>query len=261
MKFFYPSILPAFLLLAFLLCTLQGRTQSVTDTTASLDSANITENFSQDSSDVKHFTLKSEDDRDYHTVTRTVPVRVTDSMKKLDAFWYADEVFKKKKLEDQQQTRNRPFLRISDNLFWTIVIIVFGAGLIFFLVQSNIFIFGRRNRQVEASAGDGEEEKNIFEIPYEDEIKKAAREENYRLAIRLMFLRLLTQLSDRNIIEYKQDRTNFEYLTQLYKTNYYSSFFRLTRNYEYAWYGKFHIAPTAYEKIREEFEQFEKRLY
>ena len=78
---------------------------------------------------------------------------------------------------------------------------------------------------------------DIFAINYQKEIDKAAQQGNYRLAVRLLFLRILKNLSQKNIIRYTQDKTNLDYLVQLHATRYYSDFFRITRNYEYSWYG------------------------
>lgn len=77
------------------------------------------------------------------------------------------------------------------------------------------------------------------------------------MAIRLMYLRLLKNLSERNIIQYKQDRTNLDYLMQLHPTRYYNGFFRITRNYEYSWYGEFPVSNEAYGIIKKEFDNFE----
>lgn len=137
-----------------------------------------------------------------------------------------------------------------------VVIVVLFIGLLgWYLFQNNII---RRKQRV---AGEKEEatilEENIFEIDYQKEIEKAIRGLNYRLATRLLFLRLLKNLSQKNIIQYKQDRTNFDYLLQLSKGKYYNDFFRLTRNYEYAWYGKFEVSQEAFGVIKNEFEKFD----
>jgi len=101
----------------------------------------------------------------------------------------------------------------------------------------------------------------IFDINYQIEIDKATAQNNYRLAVRLMFLRLLKSLSERNIIQYKQDKTNLDYLMQLHPTSFYKDFLRITRNYEYSWYGKFEVSDKAYDIIKGEFDHFEKRMF
>ena len=55
-------------------------------------------------------------------------------------------------------------------------------------------------------------------------------------------------------------KRNFDYLSQLYSTGYYNDFFRLTRNYEYTWYGKFNVNPEAFGIIKTEFENFYRKL-
>jgi hypothetical protein len=75
-----------------------------------------------------------------------------------------------------------------------------------------------------------------------------------------MFLQLLKELSNKNIIRYQQDRTNFDYLMQLHGTKYYEDFFRLTRNYEYAWYGLFDITESKFELVKKDFNKMNSQL-
>src|SRR6185369_2616844 len=98
--------------------------------------------------------------------------------------------------------------------------------------------------------GEDNSSENIFDINYQREIEKAVNAKDYRLAVRLMFLRLLKQLSQKKIIEYEQERTNLEYLSELNATGYYNDFFRLTRNYEYVWYGKFDVSRETFGVIK-----------
>jgi hypothetical protein len=146
-------------------------------------------------------------------------------------------------------------------LIWTIIIGGFLFALINYLINSDIGLFGKKKKKIELAA---EEEKdmpeNIFEIPYLSEIDKAAAQGNYRLAIRLMYLELLKNCAERNIIQYKQERTNMDYLMQIASTAWYKDFFRLTRHFEYAWYGKFDISPQAYTIVKNEFTDFNRQL-
>ena len=74
--------------------------------------------------------------------------------------------------------------------------------------------FSERNQKA-WHEGQTKETENIFEINFQQEIDKAVQAGNYRLAVRLLFLRLLKNLAEKNIIQYQQDRTNFDYLMQL----------------------------------------------
>ena len=144
-------------------------------------------------------------------------------------------------------------------LLWILIIGGFFAFLVIWLSGSNINLFRNRGRQI----GDDEMEENsedIFNINYQRDIDKAAAAGNYRLAIRLMFLRSLKKMSERNIIRYKQDSTNLDYLMQISSSEYYNDFFRITRNYEYSWYGLFNVREDMYRVIRTEFDQFDRKL-
>jgi hypothetical protein len=186
---------------------------------------------------------------------RQVPQRVMDSLKKDDAFWYADKTFKKKIKQEKNVTT--PVQWISMPML-VVIVVIFIALLGWYLYQNNIL---KRTGGVFKVSNDGEHlAENIFDINYHKEIESAIRAENYRLAVRLLFLQVLKNLSQRNIIQYKQDRTNFDYLSQLSSGSYYNDFFRLARNFEYTWYGKFDINREMFGVIKNDFENFDRKL-
>jgi hypothetical protein len=189
---------------------------------------------------------------------RQVPGSIIDSLKKDDAFWYADHVFDKKEAKEKNFRIGKPPLRWMNMTTLLVIVVLFLGILAWYLLQNNIV--GRKQSITAEKISDDITAENIFDINYQKEIEKAVNASDYRLAIRLMFLRLLKQLSQKRIIEYKQERTNFNYLTQLYSTGYYNDFFRLTRNYEYTWYGKFDVNQEAFGIIKTEFENFDRKL-
>ena len=206
--------------------------------------------------------FKDKDQYDSLLVTqRNVPDSAKKAMQKDDAFWYANAEIEKVK---EEKANNKKYIPLGQQtwvktLFWIIIIGVFAAVIMWFLAESNIGLFRKKNKIVKAEEEEFATE-DIFSINYQKEIDKAAAQANYRLAVRLMFLRLLKNMSEKNVINYKQDKTNFDYLLQLHSTNYYKDFFRITRNYEYTWYGQFEINEEAYKIIRNDFDLFEKNL-
>ena len=188
---------------------------------------------------------------------RKVPDSVMNVFRADDAFWYANEVFRKK----QPKRANLSFLSqpFFQALLWIIVIAGFVTFLIMYLYSSNVGIF--RRTSIISQEDSVAETEDIFAINYQREIDRSVEAGNYRLAVRLMFLRLLKNLSDRNIIQYKPDNTNLDYLMQLRAGNMYGDFFRLTRNYEYCWYGQFQIDKGKFEVIKKDFDVFDRKLY
>lgn len=194
---------------------------------------------------------------------RQVPAVVINQLKAQDEFWYADKEFKKEKPGDSvprtdffEWLSRQQWYRV---LIWTIIIGGFILVLVWYLASSNASLFRRKSKTLAEAAGN-ESFENIFEINYQAEIDQAVQSGNYRLATRLLFLRLLKNLAEKNIIQYKQDRTNFDYLVQLNNTAYYKDFFRLARNYEYTWYGEFAISHDAFTTIKNDFDNFNNRL-
>ena len=188
---------------------------------------------------------------------RRLPDNVIKALREDKAFWYANETFKKreKKQKEKSSFTAHP---VFQTILWLIIIGGFVTFLILYLYNSNAGLF-RKSTSIVSEETDMETN-DIFAINYEKEIDKAVGMNNYRLAIRLMFLRLLRNLSDKDIIQYKQDSTNFDYMMQLRSTAMYPDFFKLARNYEYSWYGQFDIDKEKYSVIKNEFENFETRL-
>ena len=205
-----------------------------------------------------YFTPKTEQTDPLNYQVRTVSSEAIDSLKRQDAFWYADSAFEKKQAK-QKQTQNKKqqashWLSTKALIFIMLIALVL---IIFFLVRTNV-VSARRTSKTEDEQPENPE--NIFDINYQRELDKALKEKNYRLAVRLMFLRQLKVLSDKNIIQYKHERTNLDYLMQVRSSRYYKDFFRLTRNYEYVWYGKFELQPETFNVIKTEFENFDHSL-
>lgn len=247
---------------------------------AQYDSTAVVEKYSDDEEepqDEEYFIPKWQEGSAMNPVVlRRLPDSSVEALKKDNSFWYADSVFKRSTARQQQarmQSRQdsaaaRRYVRNDykpvaerswfQTLLWIIIIGGFVAFMAMYLMSSNVRMFNKKERRIGTGEEDEEPEMDdIFAINYQKEIDRAANGGNYRLAIRLMFLRLLKSLSERNIIQYKHDRTNLDYLMQLSTTNYYKDFFRITRNYEYSWYGKFPVSEDVYKVIKQDFEHFD----
>jgi hypothetical protein len=184
---------------------------------------------------------------------RRIPDSIVQDLKNDPDFWYADHAFKEK-----ERKRNSGGQKVLEVVLWLIIIGGFAAFIMWYLANSNINLFQKRSKAIGFDKEETETE-DIFAINYQKEIDKAVANSNYRLAIRLMYLRLLKNLSEKNIIRYKQERTNFDYLLQLSSTPYYHDFFRVTRDYEYSWYGQFDVNKDKFDIIRNDFLNFERK--
>ncbi|MGJ7030527.1 hypothetical protein [Niabella hirudinis] len=140
-----------------------------------------------------------------------------------------------------------------------IAIAVFIILLVWYLTSNNFILLKTKSKSI-APASATEERQDIFSIDYATSIRQALQQKNYRLAIRLQYLELLKKLSEKELIHFVPDKTNFEYLSQMRSCYYYDDFFAATRHYEYSWYGLFDISENAYQKINSTFQQLKQKL-
>lgn len=195
---------------------------------------------------------------------RHVPLTIIDSLKKSETFWYADFEKKTPKKNQNNNTTDSSFLNNLLNqpwfktFVWIVIIVGFIAVMIWYLAYSNISFFKPAAKPI--VTGDDHLPLDIFDINYKQEIDKAMGDENYRLAIRLMFLQLLKKMDENEIINYQQDLTNFNYRMQLQGTHYEPPFNNLVKFYEYAWYGKWQPGRTIFLQVKEQFETFNGQL-
>lgn len=182
---------------------------------------------------------------------REVNKKAVEALKKDEAFWYAN-------LKPQKEEPSIPFWKRGwvKTLMWIIIIASFVAVILLFLSSSNVFLFRRRSKKIAAEEERGELQEDIHTLDFDSELKKALTKEDYRLAIRYLYLKKLKELSDAGLIQYRQERTNQDYVMQLFGSAHYKDFFRLTRHFEYAWYGKFTIAADHFKTIRAQFDGF-----
>lgn len=190
---------------------------------------------------------------------RKVPDSIIRRFQNDVAFWYANRALPKKTVEQPSM-----FLRLVQqqwfrNLMWLVICLAFGAVLIWFLATSNVRLFRKPPETIEQFA-DTITAENIFSIDYAGEIEKASRQGAFRLATRLHYLQLLSMMASRDLIRYKQDATNSDYLFQLAGTTYYKPFFVLTRHFEYIWYGQFEVSAPLYAAVQNDFVSFKKEL-
>lgn len=119
-------------------------------------------------------------------------------------------------------------------------------------------LFKRQSKQIAIPYTESLE--NIHEISFDDEIEKAIISRNYKLAVRLLYLRSLKQLSDARLIHWQIEKTNTAYLNELTDTEQRQFFTMLTHQFEYVWYGNFFIDGVSFQNINTLFQDFKRLL-
>lgn len=128
--------------------------------------------------------------------------------------------------------------------------------IVFLLLKNNMrSIFYGKSASV-ATIDYSELNEDIHSINFNELIEMALAQKDFRRAIRLHFLRLLKELSDKNLIAWKLDKTNNDYLIELSNSSYREHFKTLATTYEYIWYGNFVLEEKDFYKELEKFNAF-----
>jgi len=141
-----------------------------------------------------------------------------------------------------------------------IIYILLIAGivlLIMFFMRQQGFRFYKQKKDMELP---GVEDAVPEAQAYEKYIQDAISAGRFRQAVRLLHLQALYLLSERQLITLGKDKTNTDYLRLLYKTPWHQPFARLTRDYEYIWYGEVPVNAEQFNSVYERFSSFKQAL-
>ncbi len=146
-----------------------------------------------------------------------------------------------------------PFLRV---VLW--------IAAIFFLLFIIYQVFAKGNvfksQSAKMPAAPSKEELPTNENEYDRLIAQSILNNNFRLAIRYLYLKTLYLLAASDLISLSIDKTNDQYTREMSKHHTYKDFIMLTSNYEYVWYGKFDVDKKLFEHVETNFRNYFKRL-
>lgn len=143
-------------------------------------------------------------------------------------------------------------------LFYGIIIAIL-AGIVYVIMKNVSFKSKVTLDATDATAADDIED--INDLAIDPLLKQALQDGNYRLAIRLYYLALLKTLNERTLIVWKKDKTNRDYLSELFhQPHYYQPVRTLTLAYEEVWYGDHVLAPEQFEQLTADFGTLHQQL-
>jgi hypothetical protein len=125
-----------------------------------------------------------------------------------------------------------------------------------FIGEGNVF--GRQSRRVYAPsvAIDLEHiEDNLEQAELNPYIKKAIEKKEFALAIRLYYLAILKELSAKEVIQWKKDKTNRIYVLEMRPHHLFQSFRNQTSVFERVWYGDAPLDENGFYQIQPDFQE------
>ncbi|HLV93305.1 MAG TPA: hypothetical protein VKX34_09300 [Aequorivita sp.] len=144
-------------------------------------------------------------------------------------------------------------------------IVIYGSLVGFALYILVKFLMGNQaasffSRKSKSVAPINIQEDHIQNIDLDAYITKALQEENYRLAIRYMYLKSLKLLSQNNLIEWNHEKTNSDYYNEIENGELKSSFNKISYWYDHIWYGEFTLDKSGFENAEKDFNQLNQNL-
>jgi hypothetical protein len=140
-------------------------------------------------------------------------------------------------------------------------IIILAAVIIIILVLNKskfrgLFYLSKESKM----SGFKELKDDINEINFDNLIAEAVSNSNYRIAVRLYYLKSLKLLSDRKLIDWKINKTNQNYVKEIKEEELKKPFEELTNMFEWIWYGEMPIAESVFVKTKNNFLDFQSSL-
>jgi len=165
---------------------------------------------------------------------------------------------KKKKSSDS----DKPWLdQLTDMawfnfMIWALLIGILVYAIVRIAISNRLIMFKGQGPSIS-----DEDHQMMQEQDIRGMIADAEAKQQYRLAVRYRYMKLLKDLDERNIIRLDAKATNWDYVQRMGQHSLKKQFLLLTRAYEYIWYGEFKVNADQYGLIKTEFEKMENSLY
>lgn len=90
---------------------------------------------------------------------------------------------------------------------------------------------------------------NVHQMNFDTLIVGALANKDYRLAVRFLYLKNLKTLTDKGIIKWNVNKTNYAYINEISKESLRNIFSETTLIFDYVWYGEFDLDEMKYDQI------------
>lgn len=147
---------------------------------------------------------------------------------------------------------------VGEFILWGLLIAGIAWAVFKLVLGEKTFLFGKSSKKKEEVIVTEEEE--LMEVNWEQRLQKAIAENNFRLAVRYSYMYMLRILQERQLIDYRNDKTNHDYYSELDNTKFKQPFRQLTRQYEFAWYGGYPLSASGFDQYMQQFQDLKKQI-
>jgi len=168
--------------------------------------------------------------------------------------------YQSEKIKNVQNDSRGFFSTLISGSLFKIILISLAAALVLYVIYQ-LFLskgFFSKSSKKKAVREVLSEEELLLNNDFGQHIREATRIGDFRAATRFQFLKILHRLNDQNMISFKTDKTNIQYLYELPEAAR-NDFSVLVMHYEYVWYGNMPIGQAVYDTIEAKFASFSKK--
>lgn len=149
------------------------------------------------------------------------------------------------------------------NSSWATILYILVAVVLLGLIAYLIIKHYSKNQKVKTSSFEEQLDKSPQEISLTElqkMLQKALSEENYKEAIRIYFIFVIKELSERKWIQWQKEKTNLAYLREMRKNQHFDLFKTSVNIFDVVWYGNYEIDKTTFQKFEPVFKKLHKKL-
>jgi len=165
--------------------------------------------------------------------------------------------FEEKKKEEKKERKELEPLNLGG--LGTALKYILYLGIIILVIVILIMLFSNikiEKKLEEIAPLDLDDIEDIETIDAESGLELALKAENYREAVRMLFIQLLQVLVIEESIKWKPEKTNRHYLREMSEHEKVAHFRILVMAYEQVWYGSEEIDRPFFDELRKDFERF-----
>ena len=198
------------------------------------------------------------------TVERVIPQQKIDNYRSQPSYNYDEDPNYSESLLDRLWFRFKAWLRsilgasgystLAEIIYYALIILAIAAVVILAIRAQGHNPFARTERRSKTALAADLIDENSSVESIESLIDKAEQSNDYRLAVRLHYLKALRLLDSAEKIIWRSGKTNHDYLLEIKEGILKEEFDNLNYIYEYSWYGQFEIeSEDQYHQLREPF--------
>ncbi|PWT76966.1 MAG: hypothetical protein C5B59_05210 [Bacteroidetes bacterium] len=212
--------------------------------------------------------LQDTTDKEDSIYMRAVPESLADSFRKSPVFEYAnDPAYWRSDVEKERRSNGDRWADILFKwvgtrafriIFLILIVSVLAFAIFKIIAENRLYLFYSPFKKIAKTNVEDDAELTVDEL--EKKIAESMATNDYRNALRFMYLKLLKMAGEKGMLHLRMSDTNKDYLGQIKGHPLSQQFDFLTNAYEHVWYGGFLLKADQFQILQNRFDAFYNNL-